>query len=172
MGAIRSLADGHIKFIILTTAPANPAAPTVAELAAGIDASCNIAAGDFLWSATDSDKVADKALCVLNNANSLGPSNYQGGVTPFRYFDDVTQNPDVTADAVFGALKVKGTELWGYARQTAKLSTDDIAADDEIFLGARFLTDEPQKPSDLGGFTKFRVPLEIQEAWPFITVAA
>ena len=38
----RSLADGHIKFTILLTKPANPAQPTAAELAAGIDASCNI----------------------------------------------------------------------------------------------------------------------------------
>lgn len=38
MAGIRVLADEHIKFTILTAKPANPAAPTAAELNAGIDA--------------------------------------------------------------------------------------------------------------------------------------
>lgn len=168
----RSLADGKTKFTILTTKPANPAAPTVAELEAGIDASCNVLSSDFTWGATDSDKVAEKALCVENNANSLGASNYQAGFTPFRYFDATTGAPDPTADEVFETAKVKGTTLWGYARRTGKKATEAWAADDEIFLGAEIVTDEPQPPSDMGGFIKYRVPAEVQSAYPFIKVAA
>jgi hypothetical protein len=172
MPTARSLADGHIKFIICTTKPDNPALPTVAELAAGIDASCNILASDFTWGATDSDKVAEKALCTINNANALGASNYNGGLTPFRYFDTSTKLVDATADAVFAALKVKGTTAWGYARKSAKLSTAAVTVGDELYLGAEFATDSPQAPSDQGGWIKFRVPLEIQNAYEFITVAA
>ena len=168
----RSLADGHIKFTILTTAPADPDNPTAAELNAGIDASCNILSSDFQWGATDSDKVAEKALCTVNNANALGASNFQGGLTPFRYFDATTKNAHTTEDEVFQALKVKGTTFWGYARNTAKLSTEAWAADDEIYLGAEAITDTPQLPSDRGGFIKYRVPLEIQQGWPNIKVAA
>jgi hypothetical protein len=172
MPTARSLADGHIKFTILTTKPTNPAAPTVAELNAGIDASCNILDSDFLWGATDSDKVAEKALCTINNANALGASNYQAGVTPFRYYDTTTKAPDVTADAVFQALKVKGTTVWGYARKTGKPSSAAWAATDEIYLGAEVATDSPQAPSDGGGWIKFRVPMEVQNAWEFIAAAA
>lgn len=161
----RSLADGHIKFTILTAAPAIPATPTAAELNAGIDAECNIMSSDFQWTATDSDKVAEKALCVVNNANALGPSNFAAGFTVFRYFNSGTGAPDATEDAVFAALDTKGTEVWGYARNSGKLSTVDWATGDIIYLGGRFLTDEPQLPSDRGGYIKFRVPCEMQEAW-------
>ena len=165
----KSLADGHTKFTILTTEPVDPEDPTPTELNAGIDAECNILASDFLFGATDSDKVAEKALCDINNSNALGASNFQAGVTAFRYFDDTTGAVDVTEDAVFQALKVKGTELWCYARKTGVLATSAWVAADEIYLGAKVITDEPQPPSDGGGYIKMRVPMEVQQAWPFIT---
>ena len=168
----RSLADGHTKVIILTTKPANPAAPTAAELLAGTDASCNIMASDFAFGATDSDKVAEKALCVINNANALGASNYTAGMTVFRYWDAATKAADATADVVFDATREKGTTLWVYARETAKLATEAIAAGDEIYLGAEVLTDTPQTPSERGGFIKRRVPMEVQAAYDDIVVAA
>ncbi|GAB2762091.1 phage tail tube protein [Nocardioides pakistanensis] len=168
----KSLADGHTKITFLTTEPANPAAPTVAELEAGIDASCNILASDFTWSAADSDKVNEKALCTTNNANAIGASNFTAGVTAFRYFDATTGAVDTAEDTLFAALKTKGTELWGYARKTGKESTDAWEASDEIYLGMKVITDEPQAPSDQGGYIKFRVPMEPQEGYPFITAAA
>lgn len=168
----RSLADGHTKVTILTDAPAHPAAPTAAELNAGIDASCAIMTSDFAFGATDSDKVAEKALCVVNNANALGASNYTAGFSIFRYFDATTKNADATADETFAAVEEKGTTLWIYARETAKLSTENWATADEIFLGAEVLTDTPQPPSDRGGFIKRRVPLEVQAAYDNILVAA
>jgi hypothetical protein len=168
----RSLADGKTKFTLLLEEPADPAAPTAAELNAGLDFSCDVLASDFLWGATDSDKVAEKALCTENNANALGASNFQAGFTVFRYFDGTTGAPDPTEDAKFAAVKAKGTPLWGYARKTGKKATAAWAASDEIYLGAEIATDEPQPPSDLGGYVKYRIPAEVQTAWPFISVAA
>ncbi|HEX8489315.1 MAG TPA: hypothetical protein VF642_12275 [Propionibacteriaceae bacterium] len=168
----RSLADGRTKFTILTTKPANPAAPTAAELNAGIDLSCNILASDFTFGAGDSEKVAEKALCTINNANALGASNFTAGVTVFRAVNKTTGAIDPTEDAPFAALKTKGTQVWGYARRTGKLATAAWATGDEAFLGADLLTDEPQPPGDLGGYIKYRVPMEVQDAWPFIAVAA
>lgn len=168
----RSLAEGRTKFTILTTKPADPAAPTVTELNAGIDISCAILSSDFAWSATDSDKVAEKALCTEGNANAIGASNYSAGVTLFRYFDAETKNAHSTEDAAFAALKAKGTTFWGYARKTAKKSTEAWAASDEIYLGGEAITDLPQEPSDMGGWTKKRVPMEIQYAYDNITAVA
>lgn len=168
----RSLADGHLKWTILTTKPVNPAAPTAAELNAGIDASCNVMKSDFAWGATDSDKVAEGALCEVANSNSLGASNYAAGVTVFRYYAvDGTSDAD-GEDKAYQAMKTKGTTLWGYARETGKFSTDPWAANDEIYLGAEFITDQPQPPSDRGGFQKRRIPLEIQRGYEQIEVAA
>ena len=166
----RSLADGHTKFTILTEKPADPKKPTVTELAAGIDASCRILQSDFVWSATDSDTVDEKALCVTGNAQSLGASNWEGNITPFRYFDG-TGKADATEDAVFAAIKDKGTELWCYARETSKLSTDPWAADDEIFLGGNVTTDTPKKPESTG-YIKRPTRLLFQEGYDNIKAYA
>jgi hypothetical protein len=167
----RVLADGKTKFTILTTEPADPEAPTAAELNAGIDLSCKVLASDFNWSATDSDKISEPALCDDANANSLGKSNYQAGFTLWRYYLD-GGGVDTTADAGFAAVKEKGATLWGYARLTDKASTEVWATSDEIYLGGEFTVDTPQRPNDNGGWLKWRVPAEMQRAWDFITVAA
>ena len=170
----RSLADGHTKVIILTSKPTDPKAPTVAELTAvgAIDASCAILSSDFTFGPTDSDKVAEKALCTDGNANALGASNYAAGFTLFRYFDATTKNGSTTEDKAFAAMKTKGTELWIYARKTAKKSTDAVAAADELFFGAWVVTDNAQPPSDQGGYIKVRIPMEVQDGYPNIVVAA
>ena len=167
----KSLADGHIKVAILTTAPANPASPLVAELNGGINAACRILASDFNWTAGDSDKVAEKALCDINNVNALGASNFTAGLTIFRYFNAGTGVADPTEDSLFTATKVKGTTLYIYVRKTGKLETAAWAASDEIYLGGSVLTDLPQEPQDVGGYIKKRVPLEPQSMFPNIAAA-
>lgn len=166
----KSLADGKIKFTILTTPPVDPAAPTAVELNAGIDLSCTVLDSDFQWSATDSDKVSEKPLCEAANVNALGASNYQAGMTLFRSFDTSTKNSHITEDAGFTAVKVKGTTVHGYARKTAKSSDEAWADADEIYMGAEVLTDNPQEPSDMGGYIKTRIPMEVQRAWLNIVV--
>lgn len=167
----RTLADGKKKFTILTTEPADPAAPTAAELNAGVDYSCKVLSSDFMWGATDSDKVAEKALCDEGNANAIGASNYQAGMSLWRYFA-TAGGFDPVEDAGFDAVMVKGTTLWGYARNTDKRSTEPWDDDDEIYLGAEVITDTPQPPSDMAGFIKYRIPMEVQRGYPFIKVAA
>lgn len=158
----KSLADGHVKVAILTSEPANPEAPTVAELNAGISAACRILASDWNFSAADSDKVAEKALCDTNNVNALGASNFVAGMTIFRYFNASTGVADPTEDALWTAAKTKGTQLWIYVRETGKLETAAWAASDEIAIGGEVLVDEPQMPQNAGGYIKRRIPLEPQ----------
>lgn len=167
----KSLADGHVKIAVLTTKPANPAAPTVAELNAGINAACRILASDWTWSATDSDKVNEKAVCDVNNVNALGASNFSTGMTIFRYFNAGTGVADPTEDSLFTATKVKGTSLWIYVRETGKLETAAWATSDEISLGGEVLTDTVQNPTNAGGYIKRRVPLEPQAMYPNIAAA-
>lgn len=167
----KSLADGHMKLTILTTEPADPAEPTVTELNAGIDVSCDVLASDFTWSATDSDKFAEAALCETSNANSLGRDNFTAGLTLFRYFDATTGAVDETEDAAYQALKVKGTTVWGYLRNNGKLATEAWAATDIADLGLKVLTDRPQVSSG-GGYIKHRIPMEPQSGWQDVVVAA
>ena len=170
MAAQRVLADEHTKFTILTTAPADPSAPTVTELNAGIDASCLVFADDFRWTATDSEKVGERRLCEGTAAQSNGISNYDVGFTAWRWFDSTTGAVDATADELFEAVKVKNTTLWGYVRRNGKAHDADWAADDEFALGGEVLTDTPQ--TDGTGFIKYRIPLSAQAMTDFGTVGA
>lgn len=169
----RSLADGRTKFTILTTAPVNPAAPTAAELNAGIDASCNVLASDFMFGAAASDKINEAALCTDSNAQTSTRGNYVASFTLFRYFDVATgESAPTEGDDAFQAVKVKGTTAWGYARKTSKLSTEAWEAGDEIYHGAEFSTDTPLPPSDMGGWIKYRQEADTQVGYPFIEVGA
>jgi len=170
MAFARSLADGHRKVAILTAAPSNPLAPTTTELNAGIDATPRILAADWTFGMTDSDKVQEKSLADINNINALGASNAQAGATIFRYFDTVTGAPDPTGDALWTATKTKGATLYVYERESGKLATAAWASSDIVF-GMQVLTDEPQKPSDTGGYIKRRIPMEPQTIYGLGTVA-
>lgn len=168
----RSLADGHEKIAVLTTKPANPAAPTVAELNDGIDAACAILASGWTFGPTDSESFSEPAVCEEVTAESYGRSNGQFSATVFRHFATATPGQaDPVADALFTALKLKGTTVWVYARETAKKSTDPWAADDEIRYGAEVLTDRPQK-ADAGGYIKRVIPGKVQADWTDIEAAA
>lgn len=171
MAAVRVLADEHVKFTVLTTKPANPDAPTAAELNAGIDASCLVLADDFTWTATDSERVGERALCESTAAESPGIGNYDVGFTAWRWFDSTTGAVDATADTLFAAVKEKGTQVWAYARRTGKTYSAAWAAGDEIYLGGQVTTDTPQVP-DGSGFIKYRIPLMPQAMHDFIAVAA
>jgi hypothetical protein len=170
MAFARSLADGHRKVAILTTAPSNPNAPTVAELNAGIAASPLVLAADWTFGMADSDKVQEKSLVDINNVNALGASNASAGMTLFRYFDTSTGAPDPTGDALWTATKTKGATLYVYERESGKVATAAWATGD-IALGMQVLTDDPQKPSDTGGYIKRRVPMEPQTIYGLVTVA-
>ena len=166
----RVLADGKTKFTILTTAPANPAAPTATELNAGIDLSCDILSSDFTWGATDSDKVAEKALCDSGNSNAIGASNYTAGFTLWRKFL-TAGGADVSNETGWAALSEKGAEIYGYAREPDKDSTEAWAATDEIYLGGLVVTDTPQR-TDGSGFIKRKIPMEPQRMYDNIKVSA
>lgn len=166
----RVLADGKTKFTVLVTAPVNPAAPTATELNAGIDLSCDILASDFAWTATDSDKVAEKALCDTGNSNAIGAGNYSAGLTLWRKYA-VGGGPDTAAELGWTALLEKGSEVYGYARESDKDSTEAWEAADEIYLGGSVVTDTPQR-TDGSGFIKRRIPMEPQRMYDNIVVAA
>lgn len=166
----RVLADGKTKFTILTTKPVNPSAPTAAELNAGIDLSCDVLTSDFMWSAADSDRIDEQALCSKNNTKAIGKGNHSTGITLWRKYD-VAGGPDAAAETGWAALMEKGSEVYGYARESDKDSTEAWLAADEIYLGGRVATDTPQR-TDGTGFIKRKIPMEPQEMYDNIVVAA
>ncbi|WP_372699419.1 hypothetical protein [Arthrobacter sp. JSM 101049] len=171
MAGARVLADGKTKFTILITEPADPGAPTVTELLAGIDVQDDVLTSDFNWTATDSEKIAEKALSAKNNANAIGSGNYTAGLTLWRKYDPSTGAPDMANEPGWEAVKEKGTELWCYARESGKDPDVPWAEMDEIYLGGHVINDTPQKV-DGTGFIKRRIPLEPQTMYDNIVVAA
>jgi len=168
----RTLADGRIRLDALTTAPAALATyasgaleVTLDELAAGDRLSTRIMKSDYRLSAAPSDAVNEPELSAEGNAVVYGASNYEGSVTPFRYFTSAGV-ADPLNDIAYDLLREKGTELWLPERTGPKEAVAWDAGDvGELY---QIITDNPQNPSTAGGFIKRVVPLGVQNRWPFI----
>ncbi|MBG6085813.1 phage tail tube protein [Zhihengliuella flava] len=146
-------ADGKKKFTILTTAPADPKNPTVTELEAGIDASCQVLDSDANWTNAASDTFNEKAACQKGNSQALGASNYDLALTFLREFD-TAGGPDAELDAGYQAVKVKGTTTWVYLRESDKDSTEAWEATDEIYLGGEVVSDAPARVDQTGNIKR------------------
>lgn len=174
-----SLAKGKTKVAILSAKPADPKAPTLTELNAGIDAACRIVSGGYNVGPQASETVDESPLCVELNVQALGASNYTAEFDIFRYFDEETGAPETAdsgdggdiGDALYQALKTKGTRFWLAERETGKKSTDEWAADDEVNV-YEIVVDNPQKPGDQGGYIKRHIVGLVQDAWLDGKVAA
>lgn len=169
----RTLAEKRIKLVIMSVKPKNLKAPTIAELNAGIDASCRIAASDFRLTPTASSTISDGALCEGAEIQVPGSSQYEANITPFRIFDpEKPDRADSVGDAVFQALKVKGTTVWLAKRHTGKRYDDpwEVGGELEVYEA---ITDDRQDPSDLNsGYIKKIIPLLVQNAELDAVVAA
>lgn len=173
--AIRALSAGHKKFVALTTRPADPKAPTLAELEAGIDLSCRVKASGFKYGPEKSEQVDSDLLCEDIKSKAFGQSNYQLEFDIYRYWDPATgqyakSSGDDIADAGFQLLKEKGTELYYYVRNTYKKSKEDFAPGDEVtYLGGQ--NDWPA-PDDGEGYINYHVIVSVSEGEPNAQVAA
>lgn len=173
--AVRSLAAGRTKFVILTAPPVDPKAPTLAELAAGVDASCRVKGSTFKCSPADSEKVDSDLLCEDIKSQALGQSNFVWEFDPYRYFDPATGQAETgtggdIADAVFQLVKEKGARLYGYVRRTSKKSTEAFAGGDEVFYVAG-ANDWPQYPDAADGYWSTHVVMTVDAAEPNAVVA-
>jgi len=148
-------ADGKKKFTLLTQAPAAPSGiPTLAELTAGDDISCAVLDSDANWTPTASDRFNEKPACVKGNSQALGASNYDTALTFLREFLEAG-GADVTgADKGYQAVRVKGTTVWIYMRESDKDSTEPWEAGDIIELGGEVVSDEPMRVNNDGNLKK------------------
>jgi len=162
---MKTSADGKKKWALLTTKPANGwLDPSATELNAGIDPSCNILESDITWGATASDRVNEKTSCQVGNSEGLGAANYDTALTFLRqYLADPAGGVDVEGeDAGYQAVRVRGSEVGIYLRESDKFSTEPWAAGDIIELGGRVVSDAPQRVDNEGSI-KRRIPFLPQE---------
>ena len=57
-------------------------------------------------------------------------------------------------DAGYQAVKVRGTTVWIYLRETDKLSTEAWAVGDEIHLGGEVVSDAPMRVNNDGNIKR------------------
>lgn len=155
----KTLADANVALVLLDSAPADPAAITAAEFAAGTRLECRVM--DYRLSATGSDAVSQTELCNATNASAPGRSNYEGNVTVFRYLTAEGLADDLN-DVAWDALKAKGTTLHLVEREGPAHDADGAAGQEVSYY--EVITDDPQKPTDRAGFIRREVPLFVQKA--------
>ena len=165
----KTLADGRIALVALTTPPKDLKAPTVTELTAGERIECRINKQDYKLGATDSDTIDEQELCKSGSAKDFGPAQYEGSVTPFRYLDDKGL-ADPENDVAWDMLKAKGTHLWLVERE-GPLYDAPFEAGQEVSV-YEVNTDTPQKPDNRNGYIKRIVPLAVLDARENVKVAA
>lgn len=154
-------ADGKKKWAILTEQPA-ALIPTAAELNAGIEASCVILDSDVNWSPTDSDTFKEKPSCVKGNVNAIGARNFDTALT-FLLEWLAAGGADVTGEnKAYEAVRVDGSIVWIYLRETDKDSPEPWAAEDVIFLGGKVISHPPQRVGNEGNL-KRRIKFEAQD---------
>jgi hypothetical protein len=151
---MKVLNDGIIKVAILTEKPADTKSPTAVELNGGIDASCNILTSDFNWTNSSSATFDEKPLCATGQSTALGISQFDLAATFVREYLEAGGADVAGEDAAYQAVKVKGTTVWIYARETDKLSDEDWAAGDEIYLGGEVQSDAPTRVNNDGNLKR------------------
>lgn len=168
---MKTSADGKKKWTMLLEKPAGPI-PTVEELNAGDDFSCVVLESDIAWSPAASDRFNEKVSCQKGNSQALGASNFETALTLVREWLTTGLGADVTGlDKAYQAVRVKGTTVWIYLRETDKDSTEPWAIGDEIFLGGEVVSDSPTRPGNDGNI-KRRVEFLPQNMISEVLVAA
>ena len=165
----RSIADARKKVsILLDGVPADlPTTGAVipAALLNSDDATCNIAKNDFRMSATASESINDPRLCDEGNASVLGASNYEASWSIFRYFDEDGQvDPD--EDWLFDLVRAKGATVVAALRENGRMYDQEWQEGEEGELWV-MKNDNPQRPTDTGGYIKRVTPFAVERVVPF-----
>ena len=149
--AITVAADKNIRISVMTVAPADMGAPTVAELEAGLDATCVFAINGTRFSAAASDTVTDPVFCEGVNSS--------------------TKQYSVEDNEIFEAMRVKRSKVWVAFRPGPAWDAEWAAADmlSGIF---EFETDNPQEPTDYTGDIKVVIPGQVKRGRTWVPVAA
>lgn len=155
----KSLFEGNIRLTALSTAPADPEAITLAELAAGVNLSPAVMRSGYRLTPTGSDTLNEPSLEDTGNSTTFGSSNYEGSLTLFRYLDAAGAS-DTGNDIGYELFTEKGITLYLVERIGPSSKTADAAGD--VYSYYPVLTDDPQQPTDLTGYVKFVQPLGVQ----------
>lgn len=171
MAGVMTLADARTKVTLISVLASHDIeALTLTQLTAGVDISCDLAKSGTRFSAAASDTVADARFCDEGNAQIPGASNYEASAVVYWYLDAATGKYTALDNAAYEAMREKGSRLILVLREGPKY--DEPWAAGDVYDAYEVLTDNPQRPTDGGGYVKRTIPLLVQRAALDKTVAA
>lgn len=156
----RVLAEQKKKIVLLSDYNGSINSIPLSDLEDAVELSCRAVASETRYSPTDSDTLAEPAVCEPANSQTLGASNAEGRLALFRYFDGGEHDEEF--DEAYQILKEKGTEVVIVIRDTGKDWDEDFEEGDEI-EAYRVVTDHPQHPQDRTGYLKRIIPTPVQD---------
>lgn len=170
MAGIKTLADGRILLVALTTKPAKFNAPTVQELNQGKRISCQVSKADYQLGATGDAEIAEQAMCAVGDGKAPGQTSYDGQITVFRLLDEAGK-PDADSEIAWNLLKTKGATLHLVEREgpdhDAEFAEGQEVSVYEVIVGT------PTKPSNrFDGYIKRTSKLHVQNAVENIKLTA
>lgn len=121
--------QGNTTLIVLTAAPANPLAPTKAELNAGEFITCHIY-GDFSAQPTQNVGEAPRKMCSKSVPQQFGNVTFPINDIQYSYDPQALATPGAPANKAMEAL-AEGTEVYlvegaGIDGKTSALGTGDV----------------------------------------------
>lgn len=164
----RTLTNKRERWALLTSAPTNPNAVTVAEAEAGeraedwLDPESNISATGS--TTTNAGAISDGFVPNV-------PVNKQGSgsITVIRDIDPVDGSPEPD-EAIWPLVNTHGTEL--YVIKSVGVPDHLPFAGGQEYTLFRVITDEPADPTNRDGFVRVVVPLHVQALWRGVIAAA
>lgn len=159
----RMLADAKQTLWLLDSMPADPDAPTVAEINAGQDISCVVGKAGFNLGSGTSNKGADTALCTEGETQVPVSKTYEVAMNIYRHFDADTGQIDPVEDFFFQAVKEFGSEVIVAFRDGGKEHTEPAAEGDEVSI-YRLVAGGMGRSTDTGGYSKRVADFSVTEA--------
>src|SRR5690606_23432340 len=142
-------------------------APTVDELEAGVDLTCQMLT-TYEVRPDASDTTNERAVCETANVETPTIANYMGRMELFRDWDATTEQ--WTTEDVLSALAYK--DVGYFVRRLGLPAGEAYAAGQQVEV-YKFMIDKPQPQGGTGsGYLKATVPLLQQGAYELAAVVA
>ena len=167
MPSIKTVAAKNIS---IRGSATKPTGPTVTAFTTSTDFSCLLAANGTSLSATGSDKITDPSFCEGVNSGAFANSNYEGAIVPFVMLDSTTGAYNIADNAAFEMFKVKNTIAYLWVREGVPSTT--TAAAGQLVSCYEVRSDTPQRQSDLNGYIKRTIPLDVTPLFENVALAA
>ena len=169
----KTFGDQKMKVAFSPTVPEDLDAATATFLNGALEASCRLVKDGTSFRFTGSETITEAAICEPAGAQAAGRDNYEATASIFRFWDPANPGTaDAAGDALFSALRVKGSPGVFFIRYTSKRWDEPWAAGDEYqaFVVTSDNWSMPDNPHE--GYMKATVPLFVSNAEANGVVAA